>query len=91
MAQVVGFIGLGIMGGRMARNVLKAGYALRAYNRTAAKAEALRPLGRQSRPRRARPPGMPTPSSPWCPTRPPSPRFWRDPRERWLVAGPVSW
>lgn len=29
----------------MARNVLKVGYALRAYNRTAAKAEALRPLG----------------------------------------------
>ena len=45
MAQVVGFIGLGIMGGRMARNVLKAGYALRVYNRTAAKAETLRPLG----------------------------------------------
>jgi 3-hydroxyisobutyrate dehydrogenase-like beta-hydroxyacid dehydrogenase len=45
MGQTVAFIGLGIMGGRMARNVLKAGYALRAYNRTAAKAEALRPLG----------------------------------------------
>jgi len=45
MAQVVGFIGLGIMGGRMARNVLKAGHALQAYNRTAAKAEALRPMG----------------------------------------------
>ncbi|MGE5850452.1 MAG: NAD(P)-dependent oxidoreductase [Candidatus Methylomirabilota bacterium] len=45
MGQTVAFIGIGIMGGRMARNVLKAGYALRAYNRTAAKAEALRPLG----------------------------------------------
>lgn len=45
MRQTIAFIGLGIMGGRMARNVLKAGYALRAYNRTAAKAEALRPLG----------------------------------------------
>ena len=46
MAQtVVAFIGLGIMGGRMARNVLKGGYALQAYNRTAAKADALRPLG----------------------------------------------
>ena len=45
MAQVVGFIGLGIMGGRIARNVMKAGYALRAYNRTATKAEALLPLG----------------------------------------------
>ncbi len=45
MAQVVGFIGIGIMGGRMAKNILKAGYSMRAYNRTAAKAEALRPLG----------------------------------------------
>ncbi len=45
MAQTVAFIGIGIMGGRMAKNVLKAGHALRAYNRTLAKAEALRPLG----------------------------------------------
>lgn len=45
MGQTVGFIGLGIMGGRMVKNVLKAGYAVRAYNRTAAKAEALCPLG----------------------------------------------
>jgi 3-hydroxyisobutyrate dehydrogenase-like beta-hydroxyacid dehydrogenase len=45
MLQTIAFIGIGIMGGRMARNVLKAGYALRVYNRTAAKAEALRPLG----------------------------------------------
>jgi 3-hydroxyisobutyrate dehydrogenase len=45
MGQTVAFIGLGIMGGRMVRNVLKAGYAVRAQNRTAAKAEALKPLG----------------------------------------------
>jgi 3-hydroxyisobutyrate dehydrogenase-like beta-hydroxyacid dehydrogenase len=45
MGQTIAFIGIGIMGGRMARNVLKAGYALRAYNRTMAKAAALRPLG----------------------------------------------
>ncbi len=45
MPQTVAFIGIGIMGGRMARNVLKAGHPLRAYNRTAAKAEALRSLG----------------------------------------------
>ncbi|MBP1779828.1 MAG: 3-hydroxyisobutyrate dehydrogenase, partial [candidate division NC10 bacterium] len=45
MGQTVAFIGLGIMGGRMVKNVLKAGYAVRAQNRTAAKAEALRPLG----------------------------------------------
>jgi 3-hydroxyisobutyrate dehydrogenase-like beta-hydroxyacid dehydrogenase len=37
----VGFIGLGGMGSGMAANLLKAGHALTAYNRTAAKAEAL--------------------------------------------------
>ncbi len=45
MAQTVAFIGLGIMGGRMVRNVLKAGYALRVYNRTATKTEEVRRLG----------------------------------------------
>jgi len=38
---MVGFIGLGIMGGPMAQNVLKAGFELTVYNRTAARAEAL--------------------------------------------------
>ena len=41
----VGFIGLGIMGGPMARNVLKAGFPLTVYNRTAAKTETLREAG----------------------------------------------
>ena len=41
----VGFIGLGIMGGPMARNILKAGFPLTAYNRTASKAEPLRQSG----------------------------------------------
>ncbi len=45
MAAVVAFIGIGIMGGRMVRNVLKAGHPVRAYNRTPAKLEPLRPLG----------------------------------------------
>jgi 3-hydroxyisobutyrate dehydrogenase-like beta-hydroxyacid dehydrogenase len=45
MGQTIGFIGLGIMGGRMVKNVLKAGYALTVYNRTASKAEPLRSLG----------------------------------------------
>ena len=45
MGQTVAFVGLGIMGGRMVRNVLKAGYAVRAQNRTAAKTETLRPMG----------------------------------------------
>ena len=45
MGRTVAFIGLGIMGGRMVKNVLKAGYSVRAQNRTGAKAEAVKPLG----------------------------------------------
>ena len=45
MGQTVAFVGLGIMGGRMVKNVLKAGYAVRAYNRTVAKAEMFKALG----------------------------------------------
>ena len=41
MPEKVGFIGLGIMGMPMARNLLKAGFEVAAYNRTASKAEAL--------------------------------------------------
>ena len=41
MAERVGFIGLGVMGRPMARNLVKAGFALTVYNRTRAKAEAL--------------------------------------------------
>jgi 3-hydroxyisobutyrate dehydrogenase/glyoxylate/succinic semialdehyde reductase len=37
----IGFIGLGIMGSRMAANLQKAGHDLMIYNRTRAKAEAL--------------------------------------------------
>jgi 3-hydroxyisobutyrate dehydrogenase/glyoxylate/succinic semialdehyde reductase len=37
----IGFIGLGIMGSRMAANLLKAGHDLNIYNRTKEKAEAL--------------------------------------------------
>ncbi len=41
MPERIGFIGLGIMGMPMARNLLRAGFEVVAYNRTAAKAEAL--------------------------------------------------
>jgi 3-hydroxyisobutyrate dehydrogenase-like beta-hydroxyacid dehydrogenase len=41
MTTTLGFVGLGAMGGRMARRLLDAGYALCGYNRTAAKAAAL--------------------------------------------------
>ena len=45
MAQTIGFIGLGIMGKPMARNLIKAGYLLVVYNRTASKAAELVELG----------------------------------------------
>jgi 3-hydroxyisobutyrate dehydrogenase-like beta-hydroxyacid dehydrogenase len=41
MTTSVGFVGLGNMGLPMAQNLLKAGYALHVFNRTAAKAESL--------------------------------------------------
>lgn len=43
----IGFIGLGIMGRPMAKNLIKAGYDLTVYNRTATKTEELRGLGAQ--------------------------------------------
>lgn len=41
----ISFLGLGSMGTAMATNLLKAGFPLTVYNRTAAKAEPLRQLG----------------------------------------------
>ena len=41
MSERVGFIGLGIMGRGMAANLLKAGFALTVWNRTAARADDL--------------------------------------------------
>jgi 3-hydroxyisobutyrate dehydrogenase-like beta-hydroxyacid dehydrogenase len=41
MKETVGFIGLGNMGFPMARNLLEAGYAVRVWNRTPARADAL--------------------------------------------------
>jgi 3-hydroxyisobutyrate dehydrogenase len=41
VSERVGFVGLGIMGQGMARNLLKAGFSVRVWNRTASKAEAL--------------------------------------------------
>ncbi len=41
----VGFIGLGIMGEPMARNLLKAGFTVTAWNRTVSRAEALKAEG----------------------------------------------
>ena len=41
MSEQVGFIGLGIMGQGMARNLLKAGFGLTVWNRTASRADTL--------------------------------------------------
>ena len=45
MSETVGFIGLGIMGRGMARNLLKAGFDLCVWNRTASRMEALAEAG----------------------------------------------
>jgi 3-hydroxyisobutyrate dehydrogenase-like beta-hydroxyacid dehydrogenase len=47
MSETIGFIGLGLLGLPMATNLLNAGYALRVYNRTASKADALVAQGAQ--------------------------------------------
>ena len=41
MVQQIAFLGTGIMGFGMARNLLKAGYRVTVYNRTGAKTEPL--------------------------------------------------
>src|SRR5687767_12562454 len=41
MSDTIGFIGLGQMGEPMARNLMRAGFMLRIYNRTPEKAAAL--------------------------------------------------
>ncbi|MDQ4062965.1 MAG: NAD(P)-binding domain-containing protein, partial [Actinomycetota bacterium] len=41
MAEKIGFVGLGIMGGPMAKNLMEAGYELVLYNRTKEKAEEI--------------------------------------------------
>lgn len=45
MTERIAFLGIGLMGAPMAANLLKAGFALTAWNRTAAKAEPLKGQG----------------------------------------------
>ena len=45
MSKKIGFIGIGLMGLPMAKNILKAGYNLKAFNRSQKKAEALKEHG----------------------------------------------
>ena len=48
MTEKIGFIGLGIMGQGMAHNILKAGFPLTVWNRTASKMEPLVEAGAQA-------------------------------------------
>ena len=41
----IGFIGIGLMGYPMAKNLLKSGYKLKAFNRSQGKAERLKEFG----------------------------------------------
>ena len=41
----IGFIGIGLMGFPMAKNLLKSGYKLKVFNRTQDKAERLKEFG----------------------------------------------
>ena len=43
--EKIGFIGLGIMGEPMAKNLIKAGFDLIVYNRTKSKTASLKQLG----------------------------------------------
>ena len=45
MIKKIGFIGTGLMGLPMAKNILKSGYNLKAFNRTQNKAESLKEFG----------------------------------------------
>ena len=45
MKKKIGFIGIGLMGLPMAKNILKAGHNLKAFNRTQSKAETLKEFG----------------------------------------------
>jgi len=45
MSKKIGFIGMGLMGLPMAKNLLKSGFKLKVFNRTISKAEPLKKLG----------------------------------------------
>ena len=45
MTKKIGFIGIGLMGLPMAKNILKSGYKVKAFNRSQNKAEALKEFG----------------------------------------------
>ena len=50
MNKKIGFIGIGLMGLPMAKNILKAGYNLKVFNRSQSKAEPLKEFGAEISP-----------------------------------------
>jgi len=60
MTQRVAILGLGTMGMGMAKNLLKAGFTVTAYNRTSAKAAPWPPQARALLKPRQMPPAKPT-------------------------------
>ena len=77
MADTIGFIGLGVMGLPMARNLQRAGYKLLVHNLTPSKAEALARGGAKvaASPREVAECGHTLSRS--SPILPPSSRSWR--------------
>ncbi len=74
MSERIGFVGLGIMGQGMAANLLRAGFAVRVWNRTAARMDALGGRrGRGRHPARRMWPPTATSPSPVSAT----PRMWK--------------
>ena len=45
MSKKIAFIGIGLMGLPMSKNILKAGYSLKVFNRSQKKAEPLKEFG----------------------------------------------
>ena len=83
MAEQIGFVGLGIMGKPMARNLMKAGYSLTVYDIVGEPVEELVTEGPPEGPTARKSPPVPTRLSPCCPI----PRTRRgsswDPTECW--------
>ena len=50
MSKKIGFIGIGLMGLPMAKNILKSGFNLKAFNRSQNKAEPLKELAQKLQP-----------------------------------------
>ena len=68
--HTIGFVGLGIMGGPMAANLVRAGFDVVGYNRSRGKVDRLVEAGGHGASSAAEPRATATSSSRCCPTRP---------------------